>query len=201
MRRVALTGGIATGKSYVRRRLEAAGVPTIDSDVLAREAVAPDSAGLEAVRRRFGAAVIDTDGRLDRAAMGRLVFADPGARRDLEAIIHPIVRTATNEWFSRLERDGGVEVAVADIPLLYETGRDADFHQVIVTTCSEDAQIARIAARDGLTEADARARISAQWPLAEKARRADFVVDTGSTFADTDRQVDQVLVALTRQAS
>ncbi len=200
MRRVALTGGIATGKSYVRRRLEAAGVPTIDADVLAREAVAPGSPALAAIVERFGKDVLDRDGALDRPALGRLVFANPARRRDLEAIVHPVVRAATDAWFERLHETGTAPFAVADIPLLYETGRDADFERVVVTTCPEAMQIARIAARDGLSEAGARARIAAQWPLAEKVRRADYVVDTGGLFEETDRQVDAVIRALTRRA-
>jgi len=200
VRRVALTGGIATGKSYVRRRLEAAGVPTIDADVLAREAVAPGSKALAAIVEQFGKDVLDRDGALDRPAMGRLVFANPALRRDLEAIVHPVVRAATDAWFERLNETGTAPFAVADIPLLYETGRDADFERVIVTTCPEATQIARIAARDGLSEAGARARIAAQWPLAEKVQRADYVVDTGGSFEETDRQVDAVIRALARRA-
>jgi dephospho-CoA kinase len=193
VRRVALTGGIATGKSYVRRRLEAAGVPTIDADVLAREAVAPGSPALAAIAERFGPAILDCHGALDRPAMGRLVFSNPALRRDLEAIVHPVVRAATDAWFARLNETGTAPFAVADIPLLYETGRAADFERVIVTACPEATQIARIVARDGLSEADARARIAAQWPLAEKVRRADYVVDTGGSFEETDRQVEAIV--------
>jgi dephospho-CoA kinase len=193
VRRVALTGGIATGKSYVRRRLEAAGVPTIDADVLAREAVAPGSPALAAIAERFGPEILDRHGALDRPAMGRLVFSSPALRRDLEAIVHPVVRAATDAWFARLNETGTAAFAVADIPLLYETGRDADFERVIVTACPEAMQMARIVARDGLSEADARARIAAQWPLAEKVRRADYVVDTGGSFEETDRQVETIV--------
>jgi dephospho-CoA kinase len=189
--RVALTGGIATGKSYVRAWFERAGVPTIDADVLARQAVAPGSAGLASVVRRFGTGLLTPDGELDRRALGAIVFADPAARRDLEAIVHPEVRRATDAWFAALDPVAHV-FALADIPLLYETGRDRDFRLVVVTSCAVETQLARLMRRDALSEADARARIAAQLPLDEKRRRADFVIETDGTFAETDARVRDV---------
>jgi dephospho-CoA kinase len=195
VRRVALTGGIATGKSHVRARIEAAGVPTIDADVLAREAVAPGSPVLYAIVERFGASVLQPDGSLDRRALGAQVFSDPAARRDLEAIVHPFVRQRTEQWFAAL--DSTVHsFAVADIPLLYETGRDADFDAVIATACEPAAQLQRVMARDGLTREEAQARIAAQLPIDEKVRRADYVITTDGSFEDTDRQVEQLLAML-----
>jgi dephospho-CoA kinase len=193
--RVALTGGIATGKSYVRRRVADAGIPTIDADILAREVVAPGSPGLAAVVARFGTAVVNADGTLDRRALGATVFGDRDARRALEAIIHPAVRQASRTWLEARAAEG-VGIALADIPLLFETGRDVEFDRIIVTTCPADTQVARIVSRDRLTEPEARARIAAQWPLAEKVRRAHHVIDTSGTFADTDRQVDEVVMEL-----
>src|SRR5436190_17695755 len=111
VRRIALTGGIATGKSYVRERLEARGIPTIDADTLARDAVAPGSRGLEDVIRRFGAEMRDANGALDRKKLGAVVFSDPAARRDLEGIIHPFVREATDRWFASLDPDHPFGVA------------------------------------------------------------------------------------------
>jgi dephospho-CoA kinase len=193
--RVALTGGIATGKSYVRARLASHGIPTLDADTLARDAVAAGSPGLAAVAARFGAEVLQPDGALDRRRLGALVFADAQARADLEAIVHPRVREATAAWLDRLA-DGGESLAVVDIPLLYETGRDRDFDRVIVTSCPRSQQVARIVERDGLTPGDAEARIDAQWPTDEKVRRADFVVDTGGTFGDSNRQIDRIVERL-----
>jgi dephospho-CoA kinase len=187
MRRVALTGGIATGKSHVRARFEALGVPTIDADILARQAVEPGSAGLAAVAARFGRDVLDPAGGLDRKRLGAVVFADPGARHDLEQIVHPIVRRATDEWFASLgDRH---PFAIADIPLLYEAGRDRDFDAVIVTACEPDTQLRRVMHRDGLSEAEARQRIAAQLPVEEKVRRATFVIRTDGSV---DRTLDQV---------
>jgi len=190
MRRIGLTGGIATGKSRVRARFEHLGVPTIDADVLAREAVAPDSPGLAEVVQRFGPGVLDAAGALDRTALAGIVFADDQARRDLEAIVHPRVRAATDRWFASL--DPAQPFAVAEIPLLYETGRDADFDLVIVAATDQDTQVRRVVARDGLSEFAARARLAAQWPIDEKVRRADYVIRTDGAPAETDLRVDDL---------
>ena len=193
--RAALTGGIATGKSYVRTRLAAHGIPTLDTDVLARDAVAPGTSGLAAVAGRFGTDVLLPDGSLDRRALGVVVFADPQARADLEAIVHPRVREATATWLDRLA-SAGESLAVVDIPLLFETGRDRDFDRVIVTSCPRSQQVARVVERDGLTAVQAEARIEAQLPTDAKIQKADFVIDTGGTFGDTNRQVDRVVEKL-----
>ena len=195
VRRVALTGGIATGKSHVRARFEALGVPTIDSDVLAREAVAPGTSGLAAVVDRFDRDVLRSDGTLDREKLAKIVFADPDARRALEAIVHPEVRRATDEWFAALDADRH-PYAIADVPLLYEVGRDRDFDVVVVAACDPDTQVQRVMKRDGVSEADARQRIAAQLPIAQKVRRAEHVVRTDGTYEDTNRQVSAVFERL-----
>ena len=151
MRRIGLTGGIATGKSHVRARFENLGIPTIDSDVLAREALAPRSAGLAAVAERFGRTVLKDDGSLDRDGLAKIVFADPEARKDLEAIVHPYVQRRTDEWFAGLDTSR-YRYAIADIPLLYEVGRDKDFDEVIVVACTPETQLKRLLER-GMTEA------------------------------------------------
>jgi dephospho-CoA kinase len=194
MRRIALTGGIATGKSHVRARFEALGVPTIDSDALARQAVAAGSAGLAAVVARFGSIVLDSQGQLDRKRMAENVFSDPAARKALEAIIHPEVQRQTNAWFASLDSQRHA-FAIADIPLLYEVNRERDFEAVIVAACHPDVQLRRLMERDALSEADARRRIDAQLPIEEKVRRADFVIRTDGSFEDTNQKVD----ALARQ--
>jgi dephospho-CoA kinase len=189
---VALTGGIATGKSYVRAKFEELGVPTIDADTLARQAVAPGTEGLAAVVQRFGAGVLDPSGGLDRRKLAQLVFADAAARRDLEAIIHPFVRAQADAWFRRLDA-ARHPIAIADIPLLYETGSDTLYSAVIVTACDPEEEVRRIVARDHVTEADARQRIAAQMPIGEKVRRADYVIRTDGSHAETDLQVREVL--------
>ena len=151
IRRVALTGGIATGKSHVRARFGTLGVPTIDADVLAREAVARGSAGLAEVVRRFGSAIVDADGSLNRKKLGTIVFGNTAARQDLEAIIHPYVREMTDKWYASLD-SSRYPFAIADIPLLFEGERERDFDTVVVTACEPAAQLQRLIQRDALSE-------------------------------------------------
>jgi dephospho-CoA kinase len=194
MVRIALTGGIATGKSHCLRRFAELGVPVIDADTLSREAVAPGTSGLDAVVGRFGSGVLAADGALDRAALARIVFADPRARASLEAIVHPEVYRRIREWFANLPP--GTRLAIADIPLLYETGQEHEFDRVIVAACEPQEQMRRVISRNLLTEEDARARLAAQWPIAEKVSRADRVIWTDRGNAETDRQVRDVYETL-----
>lgn len=191
-KRVALTGGIASGKSRCLSVLRELGVPTIDADQLARDVVAPGTAGLRAVVDRFGTTMLEQDGTLDRDALARVVFGDAEARRDLEAIIHPRVYAAITQWFAALDAPAGV----ADIPLLYESGRAADFDIVIVAACTPAQQLERLMSRNGLSEPAARARIAAQMPLADKVARADYVIDTSGTLDDTDTNTLRVWNAI-----
>ncbi len=200
--RVALTGGIATGKSYCAERLAALGAPVIDADAIARAAVAPGTPGLVAVLATFGQDVANADGSLNRAALGPIVFGDAARRADLEAILHPVVYAGIRDWLNRL--DGGdaaarPPVAVASIPLLYETGREDDFDRVLVAACPRAQQIERLMARDRLSVDEARLRLASQWPIDEKVRRADHVIDTSGTFEETDRQVTQIWQRLTTE--
>jgi dephospho-CoA kinase len=186
-RRIALTGGIATGKSHVRSVFEHLGVPTIDSDILAREAVARGTPGLAGVVERFGGSVLRADGALDRSRLAAIVFDDPEARKALEAIVHPYVRRRTDEWFE------GPDVqrqpyAIADIPLLYEVERDRDFDAVIVVACAPETQLRRLIAR-GISDGEARQRLAAQLPLDDKIARADHLIRTDGSFEETERQV------------
>lgn len=186
-----MTGGIATGKSYVRARIAARGVLTLDADAIVHRLFTGRSDVTAEVRRRFGTSVVRPDGAVDRQALGRIVFADASARRDLEAIVHPRVYERIAEWADAQAREGASWVLV-DIPLLFETGRDREFDRVIVAACSPEEQVRRMMQRDGLGDAAALARLAAQWPIADKVRRATDVVDTSGTFEDTDRQVDGV---------
>jgi dephospho-CoA kinase len=199
MRRIGLTGGIATGKTYVAARLVRAGVPLIDADVAARAVVRPGTAALAAIVERFGAGVLARDGTLNRPALGSIVFADVAARRDLEAIVHPAVQAAIEAYLTALPPD--TPFAVADIPLLFETGREAAFDLIVVVACARETQIARIMTRDGLPRADAERRLAAQWPIESKVERADVVIWTDGSFADTDAQVDALLTRLRADAS
>jgi dephospho-CoA kinase len=195
--RVALTGGIATGKSHCLALLAGAGVPTIDADRLAHDAIAPGTPGHAAVTARFGAHLAPDGGAIDRAALGRVIFGDARARRDLEAIVHPRVYRAIDQWFAGLG-DRGEPLGVADIPLLYETGRDVDFDKVVVAACPLGMQLERLMRRSGLTREEAALRIAAQLPIDAKAAKADHVIDTSGTLEETENQVRGLLDALRR---
>ncbi len=192
MKRVALTGGIATGKSYVLERFRRLGVPCLDADELARGVTEAGTEGTRAIVERFGPGILDTDGSVDRRKLATIVFADAAARRDLEAIVHPAVYRAITAGLRGFELVGGSPLAIVDIPLLYETGRHADFDRVIATVCPRPMQLARLLKR-GMTELEADQRLAAQMPADEKAARADFVIRTDGTFAQTDAGVEEIL--------
>jgi dephospho-CoA kinase len=194
MVRAALTGGIATGKSFCLAQFAQCGAGVIDADLLAHDAVAPGTPGLARVVERFGADVLLPDGSLNRRALGQIVFSDRAARANLEAIIHPEVYQHISEWFANLP--SGTRLAIADIPLLFETGHQHDFDCVIVCACDPAEQQRRIMARDGLSEEAARARLDAQWPIADKVARADYVIPTDGSFAETARVVRELYRAL-----
>jgi dephospho-CoA kinase len=189
--RVALTGGIASGKSHVLDAFRARHVPTIDADLLAHDVAGPGTPGAAAILARFGSAVLAPNGELDRRKLGAVVFVDPELRRALEAIVHPAVYEAIARWLAGLPSE--TPLAVADIPLLYETGHQRDFDAVVVAACPPEEQLRRVIARDHLSEAEARARLGAQWPLTEKVRRADFVIWTTGTAEETGTEVERVI--------
>jgi dephospho-CoA kinase len=187
--RIGLTGGIASGKSRAAEVFAGLGVPVIDSDVIAREVVAPGSTGLTAIRARFGDGVLLPDGSLDRRALRERVFADPVARQDLEAITHPLIR---NRMADDSARAGG-PYQVHVIPLLTEgarkaaaaaaaagapppTGRPRGFDRILVIDCPEEIQVARVMARDRVDEVGARAVLAAQATRAERLALADDII-------------------------
>jgi dephospho-CoA kinase len=172
MFRIALTGGIASGKSAVATLFEARGVPVVDSDVIAREIVAPGTPALDAIRVRFGDAVLLPDGSLDRRALREQVFADPAARRDLEAITHPAIRERMQAW----SRTAAGPYQIHMIPLLAEGGGRRDFNRVLVVDCPEELQIQRVMQRDGVDANSARNVLAAQASRAERLAIADDVI-------------------------
>jgi dephospho-CoA kinase len=176
-RRIGLTGGIASGKSSVGRLLEARGWPVLDADHYARNALAPNTAASQAVAQRFGATV-GSAADLDRKALGRIVFSDPDERRWLEALIHPVVRERFQHELAELKTE---PVVVLMIPLLFETGLEALCSEIWLVDCEPHQQLERLMRRSGLNEADAQARLAAQWPLSRKRPLADRVIDNRGT--------------------
>jgi dephospho-CoA kinase len=190
-----LTGGIASGKSAVAARLRERGVPIIDADQLAREAVAPGTDGLAEIIKLFGEGALRPDGTLDRKKVAAEVFGDEDKRRALNAIVHPVVTMLTFEAASRL-RDEGEALACYEAALIVENGVADAFRPLIVVSAPEGVQIARMCARDHATADEARARIRAQMPLADKIAVADFVIENTGTLDELHRRTDEVLAEI-----
>jgi dephospho-CoA kinase len=193
MVRVGLTGGIASGKSLVAAELAARGAMVIDADVLAREVVEPGTPGLAAVLDRFGTQVL-IDGRLNRARLAEIVFADPVARRDLERIVHPAVRARSLELE---EAAGSAAVVVHVIPLLVETGQQEDFDLVVTVDVDHETQIQRLMARNGFSRAEAESRIAAQAGREDRRIAADVVLNNSGSVAELQGQIDALWAVLT----
>ena len=194
IRKIALTGGIATGKTYVANRLREAGVPIVDADALAREVVTPGSAALNAVRKRFGPDVVRRDGTMDRVRVAQIVFKDKRARLDLEAIIHPAVVKAINDFFAGLPKR--TPFAVADIPLVFETKREKEFDAIIVVACPREMQLQRLMERNKLSKEDAERRLAAQLPIDQKVDKATYVIKNTGSFEETDAQIAALIEKL-----
>jgi dephospho-CoA kinase len=195
---VGLTGGIGSGKSTVARMLEERGAVVFDADALAREAVEPGTPGHDAVVERFGANVLAPGGELDREALASIVFADPAARRELEAIVHPEVRRIFAEGCEAY-RDTD-RVVVFSAPLLVETGMHTAFEVLVVVSARVETQIERLLRDRAMSEDEVRARIAAQAPLEEKAAAADVILDNEGTLEDLEREVDRLWVDLRTRA-
>ena len=192
-RRIGLTGGIATGKSSVGRLLaERHGLPVLDADRYAREALAPGSYEEQAVLEHFGSRVRQPSGNLDRAALGQIVFSDPAERAWLEQLVHPLVR---QRFEVELKRLAATPVVVLTGPLLFEAGLQALCSEVWLVDCSEQQQLVRLMGRDGLNEIEAMDRISAQWPLESKRQLADLVIDNQGSATSLAERVKEALEA------
>lgn len=195
-----LTGGIAAGKSTVAAVLTELGARVISADALARQVVAPGTRALAEIARTFGARFVGSDGRLDRKALGARVFADPEARRALEAIVHPRIREAFEAELARIRAEDPHAVVVYDAPLLIEAGAHRAVDRVIVVAVDEATQLKRLMARDALTLAEARARLAAQLPLEERLQYADEVVDGTLPPARLKARLKAVLARARRAA-
>jgi len=206
MRIIGLTGGIATGKSTVARILERHGIPVADADQMARQALAVGSPIRERVLQRYGQAIRDPSGELDRRQLGQIIFADAAERAWLEAQIHPFVKARLREFLQshgasapqgvqHPQKDGPPTVCLM-IPLLFEAHMENWVSEIWVVTCTPEQQRQRLAQRDPLlTPAEIEARLASQWPLEEKARRAHAVLDNSGSLAELEAQVQQALAS------
>ena len=191
-----LTGGIGSGKSTVAQLFAARGVPVVDADALAREVVAPGGPAYGDVAAAWPEAIA-ADGTVDRKRLGAIVFSDPAARARLEAITHPRIAAAAEARLAALA-GAGHRLALYEATLLVESGRWRDFDGLVVVTASTETQIARATARDGLSRAEAEARVRAQLPTGDKVRVATHVIDNDGARAATEAQVEALLAELRR---
>ncbi|PPG51196.1 dephospho-CoA kinase [Rathayibacter sp. AY2B3] len=198
MHLVALTGGIASGKSTVARRLAEHGAVVVDADVLAREVVEPGEPALAAISERFGPSVIRADGTLDRPALGAIVFSDAAARADLNAITHPAVTLRSQRLFAQAAEADPAAVVVYDVPLLAEGRGAGEFDEVVVVHAPQHVRIQRLVALRGMTEEEARARVSSQASDEERLALADVVIDSSGTLEETLARTDALWERLAR---
>jgi dephospho-CoA kinase len=193
---VGLTGGIGVGKSTVASMFAARGAAVVDADRISRRLQEPGEPCYGAIVEAFGRDILDSTGRIDRRRLGEMVFADPARRTALEAIMHPAIWAAC-ETEIRAAAAAGRAVCVVEAALILETGQRSRFQRMVVVTAPTDVQVERLAQARGLTEAEARQRLAAQWPNTDKARQADHVIDNGGDLATTETQVARVYAELT----
>jgi dephospho-CoA kinase len=192
MLKVGLTGGIATGKSYVLTVLGELGCEVIDADTIAHKVIEPGRPAYQDIINNFGAGILNEDGTINRAALGAIVFGDKNAREKLNAIVHPRVYEAQVEWFEQVARRDPGAIAVVDAALMIETGSYRRFDKVVVVYCDPESQLKRLMERNGFTREQAQARISAQLPSEEKLKYADYSINTSNGFEDTRRQTEAI---------
>jgi dephospho-CoA kinase len=190
---VGLTGGIATGKSTVSKLFQKYGVPVIDADQIAKDVVEIGKPTLALIAEHFGQGVLTSDGTLNRKKLGEVVFGDPTKRKELDAIIHPVILAEIDRRVEELESSNPDGLIIIDIPLLYETLRQNHFNEVILVYVPEDVQLARLMLRDGSTKDQALARMKAQMSIEDKRVLADYIIDNRGASLETERQVDLFL--------
>lgn len=197
---VGLTGNVAAGKSTVAELWRAAGVPVVSADALARDVVAPGSAGLAAVVKALGTEVLAPDGSMNREAVRRRVFRDPEARSTLEALLHPRIAALRADWL-RARTEEGHALAVAEVPLLFEAGLADAFDVTVLVDAPESVRLRRLVELRGLDPGEARRIMAAQMDPGAKRAQADFVVDNDATLDALAARADEVLEALRNRAA
>ncbi len=196
-----LTGGIASGKSTVSGMFQKAGAIIIDADHIARQIVAPGMPAWQSIKAVFGDLVVRPDGALDRPLLGELVFSDDQLRKQLEAIMHPLVRESMDREVARLVETSQNRLIIKDIPLLFETGMTKGLAEIIVVYAPEDLQRRRLMERDGIGPEAAQRRIDAQLSIEEKRRRGTRVIDNSGDLSQTESQVMQIYTDLAQRAA
>ncbi|MCO7175956.1 dephospho-CoA kinase [Sporolactobacillus kofuensis] len=192
MMKIGLTGGIASGKSTVSKWFIKQGYPVIDADVISRQVVEPGEAALTEIAKQFGGQMILPSGNLDRRKLGKLVFQNAEKRKQLDDLMHPVIRQRMMKELDQLERVG-IQTVVLDIPLLFENGLETLVDKIIVVTVTEQNQRTRLMARNRFSSDEARARIHAQLPLTEKVRKADAVIDNNGSIEQTEAQLAKLI--------
>ena len=196
MLKVGLTGSIAVGKSYVCEILRELGAFVLDADQTAREVVKPNTNGLQLIVENFGAGILQSNGELDRAKLGAIVFGNEQKRQLLNNIVHPLVIQAQNEWLRQCEKSEPRGIAVIDAALMIESESYKRFNKIIVVWCEPAIQLRRLMLRNNLSEAEAVQRIAAQMPQEEKKRYADFLIDTSEGFEAARQQTVEIFEQL-----
>lgn len=196
MLKVGLTGSIAVGKSFVCECFREHGCHVLDADKVAREVVAPGTTGLTQIVREFGTDILQTNGELDRKALGSVVFVDGKKRELLNSIVHPLVIEEQDRWLNIREMDDPNGIAIVDAALMVESGGYRRFDKIIVVWCEPEIQLRRLMSRDNLSEQEAKRRIAAQMPQEEKKRFADHLINTSCDFEDVRGQVAEVFEQL-----
>jgi dephospho-CoA kinase len=196
MLKVGLTGSIAVGKTFVLGVLAELGCHVLDADETAREVVAPGTPGLQAVANAFGKDILGDDGKLDRAKLGALVFADEQKRLQLNSILHPFIIAAQDKQMQQWQQQNPNAIAVVDAALMIESGGYRRFDKLIVVHCRPEVQLERLMARNGLSREEAERRIAAQMSQAEKKKHADYLIDTSEGFEAARKQTEDVFAAL-----
>jgi dephospho-CoA kinase len=196
-----LTGGLASGKSFVGRSLADLGCYLIRADELGHQVLAPSGEAYDAVVREFGAGILNRDQVIDRRKLAALVFRDPARLQKLNALVHPPVRARTHRLLEDYERAHPHGIAVVEAAILIETGSYRDYARLILAVCGKEQQIERAMARDGLTREEVLERLSRQMPLEEKIQYADYVIDTSGTKENTQAQTRVVYESLLRLIS
>lgn len=197
---IGLTGGIASGKSTVAEQLRELGHPVVDADAVARQVVEPGEEGAKALLHLVGPSYFDRQGRLDRKKLGALIFSDPGARRDVEQILHPLIQQQVAKQRKQLQNQG-VKMAFYEVPLLFEKNLQDRFDHILLVFAPEGLQLERLMKREGLSREEAQKRLASQIPMAQKLPQADTILDNTGGPKQLKEQLLEILSALEARAA